>query len=545
MKLSALTISAPILAVGLGAGGPAIAGGLFLPGAGAISTSRAGAGTVSADDGEALVLNPAGIAKAQPGTVITLSAAMIDYAMQFQRNGDYPAISEESTTYAGQPYALAKNDASPPLGFGSIQPVPVIAIISDLGRKVKGLHVGAGLYAPNAYPFRDMATCPSGQACYHYQFNVNFDQAPLPSRYDIVNQQAAVLLPSVVAAYSILPNLDVGGRFSLGFANLKSTTTIWGLPANYEEYIKADGQFSVDASDNGIPTFGFGVNYRPTPELEFGANFAYEVDIHAKGTANPANGPAVALNGQPITIGPPDDANARCAPGGVAPDKLKACVGLALPTNAQVGGRYKFLDKEGKLRGDIELDLDWENWGKQCDPSDRNCVSPGSYQVTVDAVINNAIPLNDSIVEHGLRDTYAARLGGSYIIPMDQNSLTIRGGLSYDTAAAKQGWERADLDGAARTTIAAGAGYRTHRVEVDAGFGVILEGTRTDSRTCAPTQANMGCAGTGIDNPPSQRQGPDPINPLLVPNAQAEDPVNEGTYKSHYILFMLGATTWF
>jgi hypothetical protein len=64
MKLSALTISAPILAVGLGAGGPAIAGGLFLPGAGAISTSRAGAGTVSADDGEALVLNPAGIAKA-------------------------------------------------------------------------------------------------------------------------------------------------------------------------------------------------------------------------------------------------------------------------------------------------------------------------------------------------------------------------------------------------------------------------------------------------------------------------------------------------
>src|SRR5512140_904377 len=89
----------------------ATAGGLLLPGAGAASTSRAGAAVASADDGEALVLNPAGIAKAK-GTMITLSAAMIDYAMTFQRRGTYDPVPGENYPYAGQPFAAVQNDVS-------------------------------------------------------------------------------------------------------------------------------------------------------------------------------------------------------------------------------------------------------------------------------------------------------------------------------------------------------------------------------------------------------------------------------------------------
>jgi hypothetical protein len=63
----------------------------------------------------------------------------------------------------------------------------------------------------------------------------------------------------------------------------------------------------------------------------------------------------------------------------------------------------------------------------------------------------------------------------------------------------------------------------------------------------------MGCAGTpgytggtpGTDNPVDQRHGPDPINPIVVSNVQAENPVNEGTFKSHYLFFMLGASYHF
>src|SRR4051812_13033382 len=86
----------------------ASAGGLLVPGAGAASTSRAGAAVASADDGEALILNPAGLAKST-GTTITLSAALIDYAMQFQRRGTYDAVANQELAYAGQPFANSRN----------------------------------------------------------------------------------------------------------------------------------------------------------------------------------------------------------------------------------------------------------------------------------------------------------------------------------------------------------------------------------------------------------------------------------------------------
>ena len=74
MKVRELTVLGILGSLVLPAG-LAEAGGLLLPGSGAISTSRAGAAVASADDGEALALNPAGLAKAK-GTTITASAAI-------------------------------------------------------------------------------------------------------------------------------------------------------------------------------------------------------------------------------------------------------------------------------------------------------------------------------------------------------------------------------------------------------------------------------------------------------------------------------------
>ena len=55
----------------------------------------------------------------------------------------------------------------------------------------------------------------------------------------------------------------------------------------------------------------------------------------------------------------------------------------------------------------------------------------------------------------------------------------------------------------------------------------------------------LGCNGDGVEHSPDERQGPDPINPLVNPDQQTEAPTNRGTYKSHYVLAMLGFTTWF
>ncbi|HET9624779.1 MAG TPA: outer membrane protein transport protein [Kofleriaceae bacterium] len=546
----------------------AAAGGLFLPGSGAVSTSRAGAGVASADDGEAIALNPAGIAKAK-GTTITLSAAMLSYAMQFQRRGTYDN-SGEGLPYDGQRYPLEKNDAKPPLGFASVQPVPVIAVISDLGGVVPGLHVGLGLYAPNAYPFRDICT-QTANGCLKYRFNQEATEPPT-TRYDIMKQEAAILLPSLDLAYRVLPQLDVGVRLSAGFANLKSTTAVWGSAnANYAENVKQDGTFAIDASDRFVPAFGVGVKrsrsgrfvpafgvgvtYRPTPNLELAANYSSELDIHSKGGAVAQLGSeaSMPLPGVPATVGPVLDQFARCATGGTSANDLKACVDLALPMSVTIGGRYKFLDHAGGLRADIELDLDWENWGKTCTDQqleDGSCINASDYRVVVDGQANvgaGAFPLQTSIVRHNLKDGYGAHLGGSYHIPLGaegaSDEVVVRGGIGYDTRVARDGWLRADLDGAARTTLALGAGYRARRFEVNVGGGVVLEGSPSNpnigggAQPCNPSD-NGGCNGI-------KDGGPNPVQPILTLNNQQTSPINQGDFKSHYVMFMLGASTWF
>lgn len=537
MKLRVAAILAVVPSV-------AYAGGLYLPGAGAVSTSRAGAAVASTSDGEALVINPAGLAKTK-GTTITVSAAIIDYAAEFTRRGTYDSIDGEDASYEGQKFPTVKNDAKPPLGLGSFQPIPVIAVVSDLGGAVPGLHVAAGLYAPNAYPFRDICT-QTASGCKKYKFNEDFNAAPSPARYDIMEQEAAIFVPSVAASYSILPELDVGARFGLGFANIKSTIALWGSLNNYQEWVKQDSVFKVDASANFIPVFGLGVMYRPTPFLEFGANYSSEIHADTKGSARAENGPEALLMANPIVVRP-QSGPARCQEGGTA-DVQRACVTLALPMSASLGGRFKFLDHTGAQRGDIELDVGWENWASKY-ASDYNVVVDGAVYVKQPSGGEvETIQLQDSIVRHNFQDTFNVRLGGSYVIPATSDSdVIVRAGIGYDTQAAHDGWLRMDLDGAARTTLTAGAGYRTKKFEVNIGGGVILEGTNDNKGTCNPTGINgdLGCTGNGMESDVADRDHPDPITPVVKSDLQAESPINQGTITSHYVLLMLGASTWF
>lgn len=527
----------------------ASAGGLLLPGAGAISTSRAGASVASAEDGEALSLNPSGMARGR-GTRVQIGAAIINYFMTFQRNGTYDALDNDAQPYEGQAYPVVEQDAQPQLGIGRYQPVPVIAVVTDLGGKVSGLNIGAGLYAPNSYPFRRMNNV-NGKPYFikdddgNWQFPIAGDPPP-STRYDILEQDAAVVLPGIGAAYRVNDNLDVGGRFSAGFAKVKSTIALWGMPANLQEWIKQDSLFTLDAKDNFVTTWDLGVTYRATPNMEFGANYTSQMNVSAKGDAHAVNGPDVTLAGQPVVIQP--SGSPRCAPGGTE-QALKGCVEFALPMTAQVGGRYKILDADGKERGDLELDLNWEHWQAE---------RASDFRVVVDAQASTAgatmsgIDLKDNVVKHGFRDTWGLRIGGSYKIDAGSNTVVARGGFAYDTAAAKEGWERADIDGASRMMLSAGGSYRLPSFQIDAGFGAILEGTRSSSRNCNPVQnpppmtpLYTGCGPNGEQQTVDNRQGPDPINPLVLPESQLENPTNQGTYKSHYLMFMLGVSTWF
>src|SRR5262245_38978058 len=146
-----------VLSLGLGLSKAALAGGLLLPGAGEVSTARAGTGPASTEGVEAISLNPAGMAKTDHWT-ITLGAAIINYDVSFQRNGTYDDDPNNAYPYEGQRYPTITNDAHPPLGIGRYQPVPVVGVVGRLGNEgaLANLHAGLGLYTVNAYPFRDM-----------------------------------------------------------------------------------------------------------------------------------------------------------------------------------------------------------------------------------------------------------------------------------------------------------------------------------------------------------------------------------------------------
>ncbi len=519
----------------------AFAGGLFLPGSGAISTSRAGAAVASTDDGEALSVNPAGLAKTK-GTTITVSAAIISYAMEFQRRGTYDNIGPEDPPYEGTPFGAVKNASKPPLGIGSFQPIPVIAVVSDLGGRVPNLHVAGGLFAPNAYPFRDMTN--------GYVFNGDFNVAPPPTRYDVVKQEGAILLPSIAASYRIAPNLDVGGRFTLGFASIDTTTTVWGTPGNVTEFVKSDSLFSLKAKDSFIPAFGLGVTFRPTPNIEIGASYNSQVTVHAKGDATSEKGPAVNVNNEQIEVVKTKDPRCDVNDVGVDPPppgdfkKQNGCVDFATPMSLVVGARYVMLGGDGKMKGDVEFNAGWENWS-------ADLVSTYRVVVDADALIigtNARLSLKDNAVRHEFKDTYTFRLGGSYHIPTGDNTVILRAGASHDTRAAKEGFLRADVDGAARTMLAVGGAFRAKKFQIDLGFGYVHEGTQDNPGDCnvlSDTPTTNGCGNNGDEREVPDRTGLDPISPLSRPEEQTESPVNQGTIKSHYTLFMLGATTWF
>lgn len=521
-------------------GGAAQAGGLYLPGSGAISTSRAGAAIASTDTGEAIGLNPAGLAKTE-GTTITISTAIIDYAMTFQRRGTYDDIPNVDLPYEGSPYPLVEDDSKPPLALGGFQPIPVFVVTTDLGGVVPNLRIAGGIYAPNSYPFRDLCTHQPGGGCKKYDFNNDPNELPSPARYDIVSRDAILFMPTIAASYRILPNLDIGARFGWGWSEVNSKIHLWSAPGNVVEDVGGDSLLDINGSDNFVPSYGAGITYRPTPAIELAANYNSEITIGAKGTASTQLGPRSG-SGVEVMVVPIPDEFALCATGGTI-GAFKACIDATLPRSATVGGRYRFLGLDGKERGDIELNVGWENWGAD---------AASNYNVKIDSEIVTAMgggfAIKQNIVRHGFQDVFNARLGGSWRFPLGDNTLIARGGIGHDTAAAKKGWMRADIDGAARTTMTAGAGIRLARWQLDAGFGVVLEGSTDNPGTCnpiSPEPSMLGCNRDGVQAPLEDRQGPDPINPLVVPEQQLQAPINQGVFESHYVLLMLGATAWF
>jgi len=506
------------------------AGGLFIPGAGPQAQSRAGAFVAKADDTTAMFHNPAGFMKGT-GTVVQIGVNLVNMSLEFSRHGVYESPIGQNLSYDGQRYPTVSDNSKPAIGIGGFQAIPTIGVSTDFGLQKKGIPIrfGFSIMAPQAYPERNFDK--------GYQFEGDINEAPPPQRYDVVTQEAATVLPSVAVAYQVNDKLDIGARFSAGFAELKGSTYVWGI-ANYKEWIARDGIFDVDVKDNFVPAFGFGLLYRPTTNLELGFSYSSSVEVHAKGTG-------VGTLGSDLGFGPdmPDDVvpledfdgKPRCGGGGTR-EALPACVDFSIPQTVHVGARYILRDGKGGEKADIEFDVKWENWA---DASDIFVAVDGKDELL-------GTRLNESIIRHNLIDSFSFRVGGSYALPVGKNLLAIKAGVAYDTKSAVGSWNRLDIDSKPRVTLGTGIAFTFGKVRIEAGGGVVLEKDRTVSTSCSPTITNEGCLGTGEETPREDREFPDPVQPLVDPlSQQIEKPFTSGEYKSGYVLLHFGVTTWF
>ncbi|HKA88940.1 MAG TPA: outer membrane protein transport protein [Haliangiales bacterium] len=483
------------------------AGALYVGEVGPQGLERGGAFVAKADDPTALLINPAGLMKARRGEIF-LGSTLAAYSLKYQKAGAYPNQPNRSPqpAYVGQAYQEIKSDSGP-------QPLPALAATYRFDGVP--LAVGLGVFAPPAFPDRDFK-CNVDENCV-----TGANGAPAPQRYDVVFQDASIILPSVGAAYRIIPDLDVGVRLSWGFGKIQARSFTWGVIPNPEGDPTQDGDFSVDVKDNFIPQAQVGVLYRPTSFLELGAQWTSGLTLGGKGTGNARLGANISPLGQAMLV-PVDDAVAVCEKGGTT-SQLKACVTTKIPMHASLGGRYIFRDDAGRERADVELDLRWENWSAAPDT-----------EVVVDAKDDLiGLVLRPSLIRHAFKDVFVARLGGHYEIPVGTDTVHLMGGIAFDSAAAPTSWTRVDFDGKERFTLTLGAAYELSWLRVDIGAGVVLEPDRTvtDIANANPT----------FDN----RQQPDPIQPNFPPAQQRYAPFNAGTYTSSYFLASLGVTAKF
>jgi len=507
---------------------PAVAraGGFTVPGAGPQAQARAGAFVAKADDPSTMAYNPAGFAK-MDGLVVTIGANFVDYHMRFARYGNYESTGSMGAAYEGQPYPVIEDQSKPSFGIGGFQATPSIVVSTDLGHPEWPLRVGVGLFTPQGYPARK----------YPLQLDLPgiADPAPSPQRYDIIQQTAATVLPSLAVAYSPLPSLDVGARISWGYATVTGQKAVWSV-RNYEESPGSDSVFTLQAKDRFVPAFGLGALYRPTTFLELGASYYSPMHVRAKGTGNSMVGAGVIKGLQTVPV---DDQYARCQKGGEI-GKLEACLHIDVPQMVSAGGRYIVHDARGRERADVELDFRWEQWSHA-----SNTIIQIDGQVDTNGGL---LPLNESLNRHGFRDVLSTRLGGSYAIDVGSNRLILRAGAAYDTAAAPDSWTRVDIDGKARATLTGGIAFETAHYRIDLGGGASLEPDITVEPCLppdGPTVDTPGCGPGGADIPFADRTQPDPGQPLRGSRNQLESPFNAGTYQSGYVLMSLGVTAWY
>jgi long-subunit fatty acid transport protein len=309
----------------------------------------------------------------------------------------------------------------------------------------------------------------------------------------------------------------------MAFANVGQRVYTQALP-NEGERRELDAVAEVKVKDPFAFHYGVGVQYQ-VGSFEFGANYSSAVRFDLKGTAavELGNGVGSPLPGVQIEVVPVPDDQAQCARGG-STGALKTCLDLVIPQTLNAGVRWVARDPDGRERGDVELDVRWEDWS-----------SAAEIEATIDGmdtVLRR--PLGTSRIRNGLKDSYGIRLGGAKVLRPKNYDLVLRGGVGYDTESAPLTWTRISQDGAPKLTLNSGVGFDFSGWRVDFGVAYVIVPTRTVNDAPLPADAD-----------PADRVQPDVPAGGLAGSGTPYNPFNGGTYERSYFMGSLGVLVRF
>ncbi|HMJ54430.1 MAG TPA: hypothetical protein VK540_20250 [Polyangiaceae bacterium] len=461
----------------LGAAHDAAAGGLELLPPGARSVARGGAVAARPEDPMALLHNPAGLAFLSGSQVILGVDAPFHHmcVTPYGYHGwgiygagssefgdplalDHPTMPTIGATYATTPLGQVCNSAR-------VVPIPQLGVMTKL---TDDIAIGGGLVSPLVVAGLQYGGTDATQ-------QTRYGPRPTPTRYSLISQDADfALAPSIGGAYRVIPELSVG--INVQIAMLKANTSM--VQNNFTgTQPSTDWLVKVKAQDYFTPAVTFAVHARPRPEVSLMGAFRWVDDF--RGTGELTYETNTFHRG--ATSGPIPYQN--------PPVKLSEVV-VRLPWQLTLAARYAGLLADAGCEPGPGDPMDNELWDVEVDLgySLNARASNTSASIGQDVTVitrtaggnagSNTVPLKDLSafdIDHQLKDSMSARLGGSYaVLP---RKLMVHAGGFFESRGVKP--EYADIDAFAFQRVGLGLGLvvRIGNFDLQGGYGHIFSET--------------------------------------------------------------------
>lgn len=284
-----------------------------------------------------------------------------------------------------------------------------------------------------------------------------------PTRQLLLSRNALAAWLMAGVGWEPIHQLRIGASLGWGFATIHNKNVVSILGGTFaDQEVLSD----VKAADWFVPRATFSAVAEPSDGFELFASLTYTGDVNGKGTLDlTANG----IQGAPLTDCRSETAGPHCRVNDIqlrVPfPRFEATLGLRYASRRS--GRERVLDPMKDERWDIALEGVWSQTSHidrfQLTIFDANTAAESAPKVAFSSSPDTA-PLQTmptAIIPRQWRDTYTLRIGGDYNLIADK--LSVRAGLSYQSAASPASYMNIDVFATQRIGLHAGVTYKYGR----------------------------------------------------------------------------------